>query len=169
MRRNLRIVAVIAVVLVAASVTVASATSSHDNRLTGSDDRKVVVLDLVARAVEGTAIDHLPAGRSQGDQFVQVVDLFRAGTKFADESVICTTTRIESAASTIHCTAVQSFPGGQLTTEGTFNYGQNEPPKADPYSLAIKGGTGKYRTAHGEVRIQEITPDEWQATFRIIL
>jgi hypothetical protein len=56
-----------------------------------------------------------------------------------------------------------------VTYEGAINYGPNEFPKADPYSLAITGGTGKYRTAHGELRIQELTPEEAQDTLRIIL
>ena len=41
--------------------------------------------------------------------------------------------------------------------------------QAHPYFLAIKGGTGKYRTAHGELRIQELTATEWRVTLRIIL
>jgi hypothetical protein len=78
-------------------------------------------------------------------------------------------TRVEANdASTVHCTGVESLPGGQVTTEGTINYGPNEFAKADPYSLPIEGGTGKYRTAHGEIRIQELTTTEWQVTLRII-
>ena len=33
----------------------------------------------------------------------------------------------------------------------------------------MTGGTGPYRTAHGELRIQELTTTDWQATLRIIL
>jgi hypothetical protein len=170
MGRKLRVGAAMACLLLLGSVTVASATSSRDNRSSGSDDRKVVVLDLVARAVASTDIDRKPTGLSQGDQQVLAVDYFQAGTKVGEESAICMVTRVEAnGASTVHCTGVESLPGGQITTEGTINYGPNEFPKADPYSLAIKGGTGKYRTAHGEIRIQELTATEWQITFRIIL
>lgn len=129
-----------------------------------------MVLDLVARVVDSTDIDEKPTGFSQGDQFVQAVDLFDAGTKVGEESSICTVTRIEAdGSSTFHCTGVSSLPGGQITTEGATNYGPNEFPKEDPYSTAIKGGTGKYRTAHGDTRIQELTTAEWQFTLRIIL
>ena len=47
--------------------------------------------------------------------------------------------------------------------------GQMSLPKADPYFLAITGGTGKYRTAHGEIRVQELTDDEFRYSMRIIL
>lgn len=171
MGRKLRVGAAMVCLLLLGSVTVASATSSRDNRSSGSDGRKVVVLDLMARAVgEPTIIDRKPTGLSQGDQQVLAVDLLHAGTKLGEESSICMVSRVEAnGASTVHCTGVESLPGGQITTEGTINYGPNEFPKADPYSLAIKGGTGKYRTAHGEIRIQELTATEWQITLRIIL
>ncbi len=171
MGRKLRIGGAMACLLVLGSVTVASATSSRDNRSSGKDDRKVVVLDLRARVVgDPTTIDRKPPGLSQGDQQVLAVDLLQAGTKVGEESSICMITRVEAnGASTVHCTGVESLPGGQVTTEGTINYGPNEFPKADPYSLAVTGGTGKYRTAHGEIRIQELTTTEWQITLRIIL
>ena len=169
MGRKLRVGAAMACLLLLGTVTVASATSSRENR-SPADDRKVVVLDLMARAVDSTDIDEGPTGFSQGDQFVQAVDLFRAGTKVGEEEAICTVTRIEADGSwTARCTGVSSLPGGQIATEGAIHYGPNEPPKADPSSTAIKGGTGKYRTAHGDTRIQELTTTEWQITFRIIL
>jgi hypothetical protein len=51
-----------------------------------------------------------------------------------------------------------------------INYGPGDELflKADPYSTAIKGGTGKYRTAHGDTRIQD-RADDFQLTLRIIL
>ncbi len=170
MRRKLRAGTALACLLLLGTVTVASATSSRHNRSSDSNDRKVVVLDLMARAVASTNIERKPTGLSQGDQFVQAVDLFDAGIKVGEESSICMVTRIEAdGSSTFHCTGVSSLPGGQITTEGTIKYGPNESPKEDPYSTAIKGGTGKYRTAHGDTRIQELTTTEWQLTFRIVL
>jgi hypothetical protein len=175
MGRKLRVGAAMACLLVLGSVTVASATSSRDHRSSGSNDPKVVVLDLLARQVQAAEIDEAPTDVApddftQGDQLVQAVDLFRDGTKVGEENTICTVTRIEAnGASTVHCTGVSSLPGGQITTEGAVHYGPNESPKADPYSTAIKGGTGKYRTAHGDTRIHELTTTEWQITFRIIL
>jgi hypothetical protein len=71
------------------------ATSSRDNRSSGSDDRKVVVLDLLGRTVDDptnpTQIDHaptdvVPEDFSQGDQLVAAFDLFRDGTKVGEET-----------------------------------------------------------------------------------
>jgi hypothetical protein len=170
MGRKLRVGAAMACLLVFGAVTVESATSSPDKRSSGKDYRKVVVLDILARAVASTNIDRKPTDLSHGDETVLAVDLYQAGTKVGEESSICVVTRVEAnGASTVHCTGVESLPGGQVTTEGTINYGPNESPKADPYFLAIKGGTGKYRTAHGDIRIQELTTTEWQITLRIIL
>jgi hypothetical protein len=114
-----------ACLLVLGSVTVASATSSRDNRSSGKDDRKVVVFDLLGRQVNSTEIDHAPTDLvpddfSQGDQLVLAVDLFQAGTKVGEESSICMVTRVEAhGASTVHCTGVHSLPGGQVTTRST--------------------------------------------------
>ena len=109
MGRKLRVGAAMACLLVLGSVTVASATSSRDNRSSGKDDRKVVVLDLVAHVVDRTEFDKKPTGLSQGDGAVVAVDLFQAGVKVGEESAICTTTRVEAdGASTVHCTGGQS-------------------------------------------------------------
>ena len=171
MGRKFRLGAVIASVLVVGSVAVASATSSPDSRSSDSDGRKVLVLDLLARVVgNSTYIDEGTAGESVGDQYVAAVDLFSGGHKVGEESSICTVTRIQAnGATTLHCTGFSSLPGGQVTSEVAYEYGPGEQVKKDPYFTAVKGGTGKYRTAHGEGRIQELAVGEWRITFRIIL
>ena len=92
MGRKLRIGAAIALVLVAGCVTVASATSSGENRSSDSDGRKVVVLDLVAQVVDRQEIDEAPAGQSLGDWTVLEVDLISGGNKVGEESSICVLT-----------------------------------------------------------------------------
>ena len=170
MGRKLRIGAAIALVLVAGCVTVASATSSGDNRSSDSDGRKVVVLDLVAQVVDRQEIDEAPAGQSLGDWTVLEVDLISGGNKVGEESSICVLTRIDAdGTTTSHCKGVSTLPGGQVTTELAVKYGPNEVLKADPYFTAIKGGTGKYRTAHGDGRLQELNQNQWRLTLRIIL
>lgn len=72
-------------------------------------------------------------------------------------------------ASTFHCNGINSLPGGQITAAGLVSYGSTEEFRAEPYFFAITGGTGKYRTAHGEIKIQERSPTEAELTFRIIL
>ena len=174
MGRKLRVGAAMACLLVLGTVTVASATSSRENRSSGSDDRKVVVLDLVGEYAKSTFIDELPANPedqpSVGDQWVSTINLLRDGKEFGKESSICTYTRVEAdGARTVHCTGFQFLPGGQTTSEVAVDYGPGETVKADPYFSAVKGGTRKYRTAHGEARIQERTTEKFEIVVRIIL
>ena len=81
MGRKLRIGAAIALVLVAGCVTVASATSSGDNRSSDPDRRKVVVLDFVAQVAGRQEIDEAPTGESLGDWTVLEVDLSAEATR----------------------------------------------------------------------------------------
>ena len=140
----------------------------------------MIVLDLMAHSAlaDRHEIDVLPVDKDittltpedEGDGVVLDVDLSHKGRPVGQESSICIFTDIDAnGASILHCTGVQTLPGGQLTTEGAIHYGPNEFPKVDPYFTAIKGGTGKYRTAHGDARIQELTLEDWRLTLRIIL
>ena len=61
--------------------------------------------------------------------------------------------------------ATAALPKGQITTQGlgTFTDG---PAK---FELAITGGTGKYRTAHGTLSVEEVGgEEEFLLTFRVI-
>jgi hypothetical protein len=168
MRRKLRIGVAIALVLVSGCVTVASATSSGDNRSTDADHRKVVVLDLAGHIDVITAPE--PEDVSVGDQFIVRSTLFHKGSPVGEESNVCAITRGEpGTAVTLYCSGVDSLPAGQIVWQGTIDYGPNEAPKAAPYFFAITGGTGKYRTAHGEIRVQELTTEEFRYSMRIIL
>jgi hypothetical protein len=191
MGRNIRAGAVIACVLIAGSVAVASATSSNDNRSSGRDDRKVIVLDLMARVVDGADIDVPPldptpdivladlTGADEGDGFVLDIELSHKGRPVAEESSICFWTHIEAAsdeapatAATLHCTGVQTFRDGKTTSETSIDYGPEDLRrgfKVEPYFSAVKGGTGKYRTAHGEARLQDRSLEEFEIALRIIL
>jgi hypothetical protein len=191
MRCNFRIGAAVAAVLVLASVAVASAAWSDDNRSSGSDDRKVIVLDLMARVVDGADMDVPPldpapdvvladlTGEDEGDGFVLDIEDSSKGRPVGRESSICTWTHIEAAndkapavAATLHCTGVHTYRDGKTTSETSINYGPEDLKrgfKVDPYFSAITGGTGKYRTAHGEVRLQDRSLEDFQAAVKIIL
>jgi len=182
MRRSFRIGAAVASVLVLAGVAVASAASSGDNRSTDQDDRKVVVLDLAVKLVETDTV-FIDAGPTdpnrnevtpddEGDGFVLHSELSHKGRPIGEESNICTFASVEEepdAGFTVLCTGVDSLPGGQITWQARIRYGPGEPPMADPYFQAISGGTGKYRTAHGEIRVQELSLVDSGYSMRIIL
>jgi hypothetical protein len=191
MGRNLRIGAAVASVLVLASVAVASATSSGDNRSPDSNDRNVIVLDEMARIVDGADMDVPPldpapdvvladlTGEDEGDGFVLDIEASSKGRPVGRESSICTWTHIEAAndkapavAATLHCFGVTTYRDGKITSETAINYGPEDLKrgfKDDPYFSAITGGTGKYRTAHGEARLQDRSPEDFQAIVKIIL
>ena len=100
-------------------------------------------------------------------------DLFRRSggveTKVGEDGGLCTLSRLAADGSaSYHCVGTNDLPGGQIATEGLVTYGPGGEPKANPYSFSITGGTGRYRTARGEVSIKE-TPEHILLTFRIVL
>lgn len=163
--------AAIAIVLLA-SAAVASAGSSGDKRSSHSGHQDSVVLHLDGNAAAETVyVDLGEADYSQADQYVFTNDLSRDGKKVGVDGGVCTVTRIEAdGGSTLYCSGSNSLPGGQITTAGLVSYGPDEEFKKDPYFFSITGGTGKYRTARGEVKIKELgSPEVLRLTFRIVL
>ena len=158
--------------LLLASVAVASAATSGEKRSSRSDERKSIVLHLDGKAAQETVyLDLGDAEYSRGDQYVFTNDLSRKGKKVGIDGGVCSVVRIEAdGGSTLQCNGVNSLPGGQIITAGLVSYGPDEAFKKDPYYFGITGGTGKYRTAHGEVKIEELGSTEvLRLTFRVVL
>ena len=156
--------------LLLASVAVAFAGSGEKRH--HSDERKSVVLHLDGKAAQETVyLDLGDAEYSRGDQYVFTNDLSRKGKKVGIDGGVCSVVRIEAdGGSTLQCNGVNSLPGGQIITAGLVSYGPDEAFKKDPYYFGITGGTGKYRTAHGEVKIEELGSTEvLRLTFRVVL
>jgi hypothetical protein len=104
-------------------------------------------------------------GDSLGDQSVFSQDLFRGGEKVGVSGVVCTLVRLEPRVSaTLQCVATARLPGGQITIQGlpTFTDGPST------FRLAITGGTGSYREAHGVAIVEQVSETEERITFRII-
>ena len=57
---------------------------------------------------------------------------------------------------TINCVATVQLPKGQVTVQGLVTFSEQS---GDRFKLAITGGTGAYRTTHGEATITS-TEDE---------
>jgi hypothetical protein len=169
MGSKLKLGLVIGLLLAVASVAAAGASSSSPGRQSGSDERRVVVLRLVASEVASTFLDLGDPDFSQGDQFVFTNDLLRRGTKVGEDGGLCVVTRLtESGAATFKCVGDNVLPGGQITVQGIVTYGPGEEVKEDPYFFAITGGTGKYKNARGQVKIEETSGDD-RITLRILL
>ena len=184
MRSKLRAGTASVLLLLVAGAAVASAGSSTSNRSSDSD-RRTSVFSLIGRDVASAWLDLGDPGDSLGDQFHFTSDLIqlpRSGvgppppgfvpqeTKLGEDGGVCSVARIApDGATTFHCVGTNSLPLGRITAQGLVTYGPGEEFRQKPYSFAITGGTGKYRAARGEVRIQELSAEEVRLTFRIIL
>jgi allene oxide cyclase-like protein len=158
----------VALLLAVASITLTSASSSATSRSSVSDDRDVQVLHLTAVAVSEAFLDLDGSGGQDvtiGDQFMFSSDLFRGSKKIGFDGGFCTLVRLPAL---LECVGTNSLPGGQLTAQGLLDYGPDFDSEG-PFHLAITGGTGRYKTAHGEVRvIDRLPPERDSLTFRII-
>ena len=165
MRNRFRVSAVVALLL-ALPITVASASSSGGD----SGDRgkrSVEVIRVTEVVVQEAGIDLGEPGDSLGDQFVFSGDLFRGGEKVGIDGVVCTIVRlVPMVSATAQCVATAELPKGQITVQGLATF--SEETEGEPFRLAITGGTGKYRTAHGEVIVQDVSETESRLTFKII-
>jgi hypothetical protein len=145
-------------VLAVASVTLASASGSSAATQT-SDKKSTQVIHLVARTVQEASLD-------LGEQFIFSEDLFRDGKKVGHDGGVCTLVRlVPRVLATTQCVVTASLPKGQITVQGlpTFTHGPAS------FLLAITGGTGAYKTAHGQVKVVEVSEVESRLTLFLIL
>lgn len=159
MRKKLGLVAVLALLLSAAGGSLALAGDSS-----GDDGTRTI--HLTAKAVQETEVDVGEQGFGQGDYFVFGDDLFRDGEKVGTDGGTCTFVRVEEASATANCVVTLSLPKGQVTVQGLVTFaGEGD---AAPFVVAVTGGTGAYRTAHGEVEVDP-NGDEERLTLKLIL
>ena len=155
MRRKLIMGAALAVLVAVASVPLASAgdgSPRHDR------DGKVQKIHLTTQLLQETDLDLGDPGLSQGDRFVFSDDVFLDDEKVGMDGGECVIVLFtpgddpegEPEALTAQCVATVMLPDGQITAQGLVDFAQTE-----PFTIAITGGTGKYRTAHGEVQVTE--------------
>ena len=149
MRRKLSLAVAGALVLAVASITLASASSPNTSGAKGDADR-VQVIHLVVRAAQEAELDLGEEGFGLGDQLVFSETLFRDGKKVGVSGGACQFTFVATDSSKLlaNCVATLSLPRGQVTVQGLLNFAEE-----GPFVVAITGGTGAYRTAHGQMRI----------------
>jgi hypothetical protein len=101
-------------------------------------------------------------GLSKGDEIISRDRLFKPdGRQVGRGGVVCTVTNVAPVESI--CEAVYSLPGGIVTAQFP-----NVPGPA-PKIGAITGGTGSYRTAHGQLRLVESGRDQDIENNRLVL
>jgi hypothetical protein len=124
------------------------------------------IIRLVARQTQGQFVDVDGPGPTQGDEFVLTGNLFRGATQVGTYSQICTLTRTAPADEfDLQCAGDLAFPMGQITVQGRFNVTSAGPGDTQ---LAITGGTGYFRTAHGFIRSVNVSDTESLLTIHLI-
>jgi hypothetical protein len=163
MRRKLPLGVLVILVLAVVSLPAASASSSQAGS-SARDENDVEVIRVTAVTVQENELDLGEQGESLGDQFIFSDDLFRDGEKVGIAGGVVTLVRLEPMVSaTLQFVATAELPKGQITVQGlaTFTDGPST------YRLAITGGTGRYKTAHGTLTVEE-TETGARLTFRVI-
>jgi allene oxide cyclase-like protein len=144
MRKKLTISAIFILLLAVASITVASAAADDDGKI-----------QLIAKTVQEAEVDVAPTGEfGLGDSFVFTEDLFEGNTKVGEDGGECTVVRFieETQSATTQCVATLSLPKGQITVQGLITFvGEEDAPVS---VLPITGGSGAYKTARGELKIE---------------
>jgi hypothetical protein len=138
------VVIVIAVAaLVLATTGVASGSRGH------SDRHRLVFYE---RQTSFQFVDPANDGPTPGDQAVSTSDLFR-DAHFAHKvgSVLISCAIVTT--SELECAATAHLRGGDVQVNGAV------PLETQPASLAITGGTGKFRGANGEIKTTPLNAD----------
>jgi hypothetical protein len=167
MRKKLVLGAMLALLLTVAGVSVASATG-NDN----GDDDATRVINLTATTVQDADIDLGTKGLSLGDRFVFSDDV--SGDEVGTDGGECVIVRLDPKdateadfkAITQQCVVTLSLPDGQITGQGLITF--TNTPTPEPFTVAITGGTGAFRTAHGEVEVTEESETVAKLTVKLI-
>jgi hypothetical protein len=171
MGTKLRLVVVTGVAL---AVGVASFASAADNK---TDGRKKVTINLTAKTFQEAELDLGATGFTLGDRFVFSDDLFQNGRNVGLVGVECTAVRIlpqplpadqEPQSVTFNCVGAFDLRQGQVTLQGLLTFNQQTEEGA-PITAAVTGGTGRFRTAHGQIRVINTSETESRIKLKLIL
>jgi hypothetical protein len=171
MRTKLMLGAALAILLAAASVPLAFAGGDKD-RHGHHHGHHVRIIDLTTTVLQDADVDLGDPGPSVGDRFVFSDTVFRDGEEVGIDGGECVIVQFtpgadpegEPEAATAQCVATVSLPEGQITAQGLVDF-----TTTDPFTIAITGGTGKYRTAHGEVEVSEESEEVDRLRLKVIL
>jgi allene oxide cyclase len=135
--------AVAVAALVLATTGVASGSGGHNDR------HRLVFYE---RQTSFTFVDPAQDGPTPGDQAVGTSDLFRDAHfkhKAGSVSIACTVVTAQE----LECGATGHLRGGDVQVNGVV------PLETKPASLAITGGTGKFRGANGQITTTPLNAD----------
>lgn len=106
-------------------------------------------------------------GPSQGDEFVISGNLLQGAATVGTFGEVCTLTRVGPAVDSFDQQCVGTFvlPDGQITIQGLISVTAAGP---GDIKLAITGGTGRYRTAHGFLQAVTVNATDTAVTVHLI-
>ena len=165
MRKKLSVGAALAALIALAAVLAPAAMSGGGD----GDHRGFKVIKLTSTVAQEAEIDVAPLEQfNVGDGFAFSDDLWKRGEKIGDDGGQCTVVRIDGTMAVVNCVATFRLPGGQLTAQGLITFDESQ-TEEQPFTVAITGGTGKFKTAHGEVEIAPGADENTdELTFRLI-
>ena len=135
---------VVAGVVGGGAVSASAATKPADAALT---------YDIAFRPQVENFVDIGTPGPGIGDLLVFQDRILRAGRQVGVEGGTCTITALLPDGFQTHCAGTVSLPGGTIAFQGLVT---DKPEKR----MAVVGGTGRYRTAAGELTVLELGHDE---------
>ena len=145
--------AVLATTAVATSLSATAAPTPAPAAAAGGSGT-VLRYDIRFRPQADNYVDLGAPGFSIGDQLVfQDRILDRSGRQVGVQGGVCSITAVLAAGFQVHCAGTVSLPGGQIAFQGLVT---DAPEKR----MAVTGGTGRYRTAAGELTVLELGVDE---------
>jgi hypothetical protein len=135
---------------------VALAVLTFGSPLASGTDRGGRTFQLKAHE-EFTYLDLGAPDVSQGDEFVFSDTLSRDDTPVGEDGGSCTVTHVDTATNNImtNCVATLSLRGGQITIHGLVTF--PAPPVTHPFTVAITGGTGAFRSVGGEMDVHPVS------------
>lgn len=149
---------------------VAFANDRPGNSAHGHHGAHARTVKVFAQTVQLKQLDLGDSGFSLGDQIVLSDDLLtaKAGTKVGFDGGVCTVVRVDQATSatgTLQCPVTLSLNGGQLFTVGLVRIANGA--LTGTQTVAVTGGTGRFRGAQGEQAIQFLSPTEANLTITL--
>jgi hypothetical protein len=159
------VLAAVAVLVVTVGLmSFASASSPSSSTTTNGGTTKTIHVIQPASAVF-TNVDVGPTGDSPGDYVVITSPLLSPAThqRVGSAAAVCTLVKVTPTFPS-QCVGTGSFSAGDITIQGIF---RSVTGKANV--LAVTGGTGAYRTAHGTVTVTILKSGATDLVFRLIL
>ena len=114
---------------------------------------------VVERALTDTVTDTGVAGDTAGDLLTFANPIYQNGSQIGHDQGDCI--RIDPAAGKWECRWITYVGGGGITVEGPFYDTRDS-------TMAITGGTGRFRNARGSMTLHALSATRFQFTFSVI-